>query len=277
MPHPRPAVSPGGPYRRSSRASLALALIIVACAAAHLYFFRTEPERPGFARRIAMSRPPSSCPRSATASGPRSPSASSSPGIRASPPGLSLAWPPWPAWPSLPSGRGRGARRRALLGVAFGGLLFGALLRTRYSLGEYFEPLGNGRYVYLPQLIALWLLLLAAADRGRTGRVAAVLLVLALAVNIPRLREPAYADLHWERYAPLIRAGRARRHPDQSSGMVHAAPSPAAVGGPSGSGLAPDGRAHGLRFWEGGRRSSRTRRSGRRRARTRGSARRTTE
>jgi hypothetical protein len=86
-------------------------------------------------------------------------------------------------------------------------MLAGTLFRTRYSLGEYFVPLGNGRYVFIPQLIAIWLLLLTAAARGRAGKVAAALVILAVLANIPRLREPAYADLHWGLYAPHIRAG----------------------------------------------------------------------
>jgi hypothetical protein len=83
----------------------------------------------------------------------------------------------------------------------------GRLVRTRYALGEYFKPLADGRYVYLPQLIAIWLLIATACMKGLAGRVCAALLVLGLLGNLPTYREPAYADLHWERYAPHIRAG----------------------------------------------------------------------
>jgi hypothetical protein len=96
---------------------------------------------------------------------------------------------------------------RCLLGLAFAVLVLGALVRTRYALGEYFKPLADGRYVYLPQLIAIWLLIATACTKGLAGRVSAALLVLGLLGNLPTYREPAYADLHWERYAPHIRAG----------------------------------------------------------------------
>ncbi|HEY1763449.1 MAG TPA: hypothetical protein VGF85_00910 [Opitutaceae bacterium] len=193
-------------FRRRSRASLTLALIIAACAAAHLYFFRTEPELPvpPQDRQVAASLILPAIGHRVGASIALGVLEPRNPGLA---PGTVLGLATLAGVAFLAFRAGPRREERALLGVAFGGLLFGALLRTRYSLGVYFEPLGDGRYVYLPQLIALWLLLLAAADRGRIGRFAAVLLVLALAVNLPRLREPAYADLHWERYAPLIRAG----------------------------------------------------------------------
>jgi len=96
---------------------------------------------------------------------------------------------------------------RGLLGFAFAAMLLGAFVRTRYTLGEYFEPLAHARYVFLPQLIAIWLLLAAADGKGGTGRAAAALAAVALLVNLPRYREPAYVDMHWGRYAPMIRAG----------------------------------------------------------------------
>jgi hypothetical protein len=103
----------------------------------------------------------------------------------------------------------RGALReeRTVLGLTFFGLLAGTLLRTRFSLDEYFIPRTNSRYVYIPQLLALWLLLLAIGQKGRMGRIAPLLCAWVLLVNLPRYREPAYVDLHWERYAPRIREG----------------------------------------------------------------------
>ena len=98
-------------------------------------------------------------------------------------------------------------RERGLLGFAFAAMLLGALYRTRYTLGQYFEPLSHARYVFLPQLIAIWLLLMTAREKGRAGKAAAALAVLGLLTNIPRYREPAYVDMHWGHYAPHIRAG----------------------------------------------------------------------
>jgi hypothetical protein len=50
--------------------------------------------------------------------------------------------------------------------------------------------------------------------------VAAILLLVAFLANLPRLREPAYADLHWELYVPRIRAGEAVTVPINPQGWV---------------------------------------------------------
>jgi hypothetical protein len=104
--------------------------------------------------------------------------------------------------------RGPLREERIMLGLAFAGILAGSLYRTRHVLEYFFTPLADGRYVYIPQLITLWLLLATAAGPGRAGRVCRLACLAALLTNLPRLREPAYADLHWERYAPMIREGR---------------------------------------------------------------------
>jgi hypothetical protein len=103
----------------------------------------------------------------------------------------------------------RGAIRteRAMLGLAFFGMLAGTLYRTRHTLDGYFIPLSHARYVFIPQLLAIWLLLSAVGQRGRVGRLAPLICAWAVLVNIPRYREPAYVDLHWSRYEPRIRAG----------------------------------------------------------------------
>jgi hypothetical protein len=103
--------------------------------------------------------------------------------------------------------RGMIRAERAMLGLAFFGLVAGTLYRTRHTLDGYFIPLSHARYVFIPQLIAIWLLLAAVGERGRAGRIAALVCAWALLVNIPRYREPAYVDLHWSRYEPRIRAG----------------------------------------------------------------------
>jgi hypothetical protein len=103
----------------------------------------------------------------------------------------------------------RGAHRpeRRLLGLAFFTMLAAALYRTRYNFDWYFLPFAQERYVFLPQLIAIWLLLAAAGEKGRLARVCALLAAWALLVNLPRDREPAYVDLRWSRYEERIRAG----------------------------------------------------------------------
>jgi hypothetical protein len=194
-------------WSRRTRASVALAAIIFACALVQVHFFVAEPQivqgapkedrvaaelvLPAIARRIGGS----------VLLG--APLAAESGRYAGAAMGIAtLAGVGYMAFR-------RGALRpeRAMLGLAFAAMLAGALFRTRYSLGVYFAPLGNGRYVFVPQLIAIWLLLVTAAARGRAGKVAAALAILAALANIPRLRAPAYADLHWDLYAPYIRAG----------------------------------------------------------------------
>jgi len=103
----------------------------------------------------------------------------------------------------------RGAHRpeRVLLGLSFALLLGAALYRTRYNFDWYFQPRQQARYVFLPQLLAIWLLLAAVGEAGRLARVCGALALWALLVNIPRDREPAYVDLHWSFFEPMIRAG----------------------------------------------------------------------
>ena len=62
----------------------------------------------------------------------------------------------------------RGGHRpeRILLGLAFFSLLAAALFRTRHGYDWYFLPLSQARYVFLPQLLAIWLLV---GSRGREG------------------------------------------------------------------------------------------------------------
>ncbi len=193
--------------RRRTRASFALAGIVVGCALIQAYFFWAEPrlpEGPAADHRIAVRL---ILPAVGHRIGASVLFGSLLPGETSVGVGTVLGLATLAGVAYLAFRPGALREERCLLGIAFGALLLGALARTRYSLGAFFDPLGNGRYVYLPQLLAIWLLLLAAAEKGRIGRVAAGLIALALLANVPRLREPAFVDLHWERYAPLIRAG----------------------------------------------------------------------
>jgi len=103
--------------------------------------------------------------------------------------------------------RGPERNARALLGLSFVLLLGGALYRTRFSLGDFFRPLAHARYVFIPQLLAMWLLLFPAGGRGIAGRIAPALCALSLLTNLPRYREPAYANMRWDLYEARIRAG----------------------------------------------------------------------
>jgi hypothetical protein len=96
---------------------------------------------------------------------------------------------------------------RFLLGLAFFGILAGSLYRTRYELEGYMGPVGHARYVFIPQLIAMWLLLSAVGRKDVPGRIAPFLCAWVLLANLPRYREPAYEDLHWSQYEASIRAG----------------------------------------------------------------------
>jgi hypothetical protein len=115
----------------------------------------------------------------------------------------------------------RPARHRAeniALGLVFAAVLASAFLRTRHAMGLYFTGHADSRYVYIPQLIAIWLLISAAVEGSRISGVCTALAVWALAVNLPRLREPAYVDMHWGTYADRMRAGEAVTVPTNPPG-----------------------------------------------------------
>ena len=117
---------------------------------------------------------------------------------------------------ALRAGPARAAR--AVLGLAFAILVAAALYRCRHGLYLFFTPETRARYLYVPQLLALWLLIAAAVTRGRAARVCALLCAWGLVVNLPRLRERALVDLHWGAYADKIRAGEAVAAPTNPVG-----------------------------------------------------------
>lgn len=117
-------------------------------------------------------------------------------------------------------GAARGAARleRLLLAAAFLALLVIVWYRCRYVISAVVHGAGS-RYVFPLQLIGLWLLVAAAraTDNVWVARVAGIALFAALALNLPRLREPPLHDLRWAEYAARIRAGErvaARINPD---------------------------------------------------------------
>jgi hypothetical protein len=105
-----------------------------------------------------------------------------------------------------------GARRveRSFLCMSCMVILASVIYRMRYGLSDSMF-IGNGsRYYYTPQLIVVWLLLATLEARTRFARRAAgCALCLALCINVTRLREPAFPNLHWENYAARIRHGEA--------------------------------------------------------------------
>jgi hypothetical protein len=116
-------------------------------------------------------------------------------------------------------GPGNFRRERLVLGVVFAVVLAGVLYRVRHSLGLFFIPHTRARYVYVPHLIVIWLLILNAVQRGAVARVCAVLALWALLVNIPTYREAPYEDMHWGAYAARIRAGEAVTVPTNPRGF----------------------------------------------------------
>jgi hypothetical protein len=104
---------------------------------------------------------------------------------------------------------GKHRLERALLGLAFLGLLGGSFYRLRYGIDRFFIPTYASRYFYIPQLILMWLLLAAAEVKGLAGRVAPALFACSLLVNLPRYRESAYlVNTRWSVYEPYIREGK---------------------------------------------------------------------
>jgi hypothetical protein len=108
---------------------------------------------------------------------------------------------------ALRPGESRAERR--VLGLLFAAFLFGGVFRTRHSLYLFFTQHTRARYLYLPNLIAIWLLVLSAVQKGPVPRICTALAVWALLVNIPTYREAAYVDMNWAAYADRIRAGEA--------------------------------------------------------------------
>ena len=98
---------------------------------------------------------------------------------------------------------------RLMIGACCVLLLASALFRQRMTLPSMAGFGFGSRYFYGPQLLVLWLLMLSHFDSRVKSRVLHGALLVFLAVNLPRLREPAMIDFHWASYAPKIRNGEA--------------------------------------------------------------------
>jgi hypothetical protein len=108
---------------------------------------------------------------------------------------------------------------RLWLGGAFLVLLAASLHRCRHVLPDLCHAGFGARYFFPLQLIVLWLLAALAVTGPRwASRCAAALLLWALAVNLPRLREPGLADLDWRGQAGKIRTGEAVAIPTNPGG-----------------------------------------------------------
>jgi hypothetical protein len=96
------------------------------------------------------------------------------------------------------------------MAVIFLGLLAVSLYRCRLVLPDLCHVIFGARYFFPLQLIVIWMLLAATMDQRKwVVRAAGGLLVWALVVNVPRLKEIAFPDLHWGEFAPKIRRGQA--------------------------------------------------------------------
>lgn len=107
--------------------------------------------------------------------------------------------------------RGDRARpERLWLAAAFALLLASSLYRVRFGLPDLCHAGFGSRYFFPLQLIVAWLVLVAATDGRRwPARGAALVGLWSLAINFPRLHEPALIDFHWPDYAVKLRAGEA--------------------------------------------------------------------
>jgi hypothetical protein len=105
--------------------------------------------------------------------------------------------------------------------IGCGVLLIIPVAAKYYHDCDALEPAVNAdRYFFLPHAILAWLLLVAIRRAPPWGRgLSLVLLIVALTCNLPYFQAPAPPDLHWERYAPALRAGQAVRVP-VNPGMV---------------------------------------------------------
>lgn len=133
---------------------------------------------------------------------------------------------------ALAGGRGPARLERLWLACAFVGLLAMALYRCHAELDALYFGAGS-RYFFLPQLIALWLLVAAAKTDGPcVAWIARGALAASLAFNLPRLREPPLDDLNWPAFVPRIRAGEAvtvRINPEWNFTLPGRQPAPPAV------------------------------------------------
>jgi hypothetical protein len=210
-------------WRRGTRASAVLAAVVVACAllqgfllcsqsggghAAPGDHFQAGLVLPAVARRIAGSLVLGSL----------------LPDTPASPLGAVLGAATLAAAAFLAFRRGPLREERCIIGIVFALVLGSVLVRCRLTLIEFYGARSGSRYMYLPQLAVIWLLILTALQRGRTAAVAAVVAAWALFVNIPRLREPAYPDQHWGLYVARIRSGEAVTVPINPPGWQMALP-----------------------------------------------------
>ena len=109
---------------------------------------------------------------------------------------------------------------RRMIAAALVLVLGASLFRTRWTLHEYFVAHSSSRYMFLPQLLSIWLLGTLACQKGRAGRAALSVALWCLAVNAPRLRESAYPDMQWGRYTEQIRAGKGARIPINPPGWI---------------------------------------------------------
>lgn len=117
----------------------------------------------------------------------------------------------------------RGPLRQERIWLAAAALLLLAvsLYRCRFTLPELCHAGFATRYFYPILMIVLWLLLAATADARRwVARGAAVVLVWALAVNLPRLRVEAYPDFRWQDQADAILTGQAVEIPVNPEGWA---------------------------------------------------------
>lgn len=86
-------------------------------------------------------------------------------------------------------------------------VLAASLYRCRWVLPDLQQPGYGARYFFPLQLMVIWLIISALYDaRPLRRRFALVSLLLALTANVGRLREASLDDLHWEEFAPKIRA-----------------------------------------------------------------------
>jgi hypothetical protein len=204
-------------WRRRSRPSLVLALVIVGCALVQGYFVVSEPPPPvlqaGLTTDLSALLPAigrrigGSLLGGALLGADANQVAGTMAGLATLAGVACLA-----LWP------GKLRLLTMELGLVFMMVLAASLFRTRHALGLYFVAQADSRYVYIPQLVALWLLACAVAQKARGSGLCAALAAWAFLVNLPRLREPAFVNLHWDVYADRMRAGEAVTVPTNPPG-----------------------------------------------------------
>jgi hypothetical protein len=208
-------------WRRRSRASVALAAIVGACALVQAWFIvqlPAEPTRP-ISGEMLLAVPGMRVGASLLAG-------SFAPldypfAVETALGALVLVAVALGAW--LP---GPARAERVAVALAFALLLAASLYRCRFVLPDLRHATFGNRYFFVVQLCFVWLAIATTlgGPSRRAARLGAVALLWMVAANFSRLREPGLPDLDWPAQAAKLRSGEAVTVPINPAGWSVSVP-----------------------------------------------------